>query len=329
MSNNTLGQRIKFHRTRLHMTQEQLAQKIGVSPQAVSKWEHDQSCPDILVLPDLAELFGLTVDELLGKEKPCVAEVVEEKRENHVVWSSSGRKGKILAALYVIVISGLILMNNLYHFDVSWWTVVWTVACVFFGLSNFGEDASLGRITAGFLGLYVLLTEYGVFQWTFKWSIAIPVMLLIWGLSLLIDGLRGKGKPFVTVSTTKNIEKDKEKREYSCDDGYIECEFAFGTHRTMVNADVLRGGSIETAFGQFTIDFSECKSASPDCTIEVEHGFGSLTLIFPKHLAVEVIKGDSAISKVNVEGSSAEVTNGTVRLSLENGFSNLNIRYID
>ena len=117
MSNNTLGQRIKFHRTRLHMTQEQLAQKIGVSPQAVSKWEHDQSCPDILVLPDLAELFGLTVDELLGKEKPCVAEVVEEKRENHVVWSSSGRKGKILAALYVIVISGLILMNNLYHFD--------------------------------------------------------------------------------------------------------------------------------------------------------------------------------------------------------------------
>ncbi len=328
MSKNTLGERIKFHRTRLHMTQEQLAQKLGVSPQAVSKWEHDQSCPDISVLPDLAELFGVSVDELLGKEKPCQAEVVEEKKQHHVVWNFPGRKGSILSALYVIVVAGLILMNNLCHFDVSWWTVVWTVACVFISLHGFGDDASLGRITAGFLGLYVLLTAYGVFAWSFRWSVAIPVMLLIWGLSLLIDAIRG-GKPLVYVSTNKNIEKDKEKREFSCADGYVKCEFAFGTHRTVVAAETLRGGSIETAFGQFTIDFSGCKSASPDCTIEVEHGFGSLTLLFPKHLAVEVIKGDSAISKVNVEGSPAEVTNGTVRLSLENAFSALNIRYVD
>ena len=329
MSQNTLGGRIKFHRTRLHMTQEQLAQKLGVSPQAVSKWEHDQSCPDILVLPDLAQLFGITVDELLGKEKPCQAEVVEEKRQNHVVWSFSSRRGNIMIALYVLVVAGLILMNNLYHFDVSWWTVVWTVACVFFGLSNFGGDASLGRITAGFLGLYVLLTEYGIFTWSFRWSIAIPVMLLIWGLSLLIDSLRGIKKPLVTVSTTKNIEKDKEKREFSCKDGNLHCALAFGSYRTAVNADILRGGEIESAFGQFTIDFSGCKAASPDCTIEVEHCFGSLKLLFPKHLAVEVIEDNSAASRAHIEGAPNEVTNGTVRLSLDKAFSVLNICYVD
>ena len=48
------------------MTQERLANIANVSAQAVSKWENDQSYPDILLLPLLAETFGVTVDELLG-----------------------------------------------------------------------------------------------------------------------------------------------------------------------------------------------------------------------------------------------------------------------
>ena len=48
------------------MTQEQLAAEFGVSVQAVSKWENDLSCPDITLLPQLARLFGVTTDELLG-----------------------------------------------------------------------------------------------------------------------------------------------------------------------------------------------------------------------------------------------------------------------
>ena len=70
MSEMTLGKRIMQHRKRLGLTQEQLAERIGVSAQAVSKWENDLSCPDISLLPVLAEIFGITVDELLGKEEP-------------------------------------------------------------------------------------------------------------------------------------------------------------------------------------------------------------------------------------------------------------------
>ena len=62
---------------------------------------------------------------------------------------------------------------------------------------------------------------------------------------------------------------------------------------------------------------------------EVEHCFGSLTLLFPKHLAVEVIEDESAESKVHIEGTPAETTNGTVRLKLDKYFSTLNIRYAD
>lgn len=47
----TLGKRILYHRKRLGLTQDQLAEKMGVTAQAVSKWEHDLSCPDVTTVP--------------------------------------------------------------------------------------------------------------------------------------------------------------------------------------------------------------------------------------------------------------------------------------
>ena len=66
MNNETLGRRIARLRLQHAMTQERLANIANVSAQAVSKWENDQSFPDILLLPLLAQTFGVTVDELLG-----------------------------------------------------------------------------------------------------------------------------------------------------------------------------------------------------------------------------------------------------------------------
>ena len=62
--NEQFGKRIKALRLSRSMTQEQLAQKLGVSPQAVSKWEKGANMPDILMLPDLSVIFGVTIDEL-------------------------------------------------------------------------------------------------------------------------------------------------------------------------------------------------------------------------------------------------------------------------
>ena len=61
---------IAFYRRKLGLTQEALAQRLGVTNQAVSKWESGQSCPDIALLPQLADLFGITIDELFGREVP-------------------------------------------------------------------------------------------------------------------------------------------------------------------------------------------------------------------------------------------------------------------
>ena len=63
--NETMGNRINKYRKLKNMTQEELAEKMGVSSQAVSKWEKDASCPDISLLPQLSKLLGITTDELL------------------------------------------------------------------------------------------------------------------------------------------------------------------------------------------------------------------------------------------------------------------------
>ena len=60
----TLGNTISKYRKALGITQEALAQQLEVTNQAVSKWESDQCCPDVMLLPRLADLFGITIDEL-------------------------------------------------------------------------------------------------------------------------------------------------------------------------------------------------------------------------------------------------------------------------
>ncbi len=79
----TLGTRIGEYRRQKGMKQDELAEALGVSPQAVSKWENDVSCPDIMTLPALAKLLGVTVDGLLSGEekKPETSYLPPEKRK--------------------------------------------------------------------------------------------------------------------------------------------------------------------------------------------------------------------------------------------------------
>jgi len=65
MKKKTLGMMIAALRKENEMTQLDLAEKMGVTDKAVSKWERDLSCPDVNTLPKLAEVFGISVDELM------------------------------------------------------------------------------------------------------------------------------------------------------------------------------------------------------------------------------------------------------------------------
>lgn len=79
--NETIGNRIQKFRKAKGLTQEELAAKLGLSSQAVSKWENDVSCPDISLLPQLCGLLGITADELLSGKTGTVKVVPEGNRK--------------------------------------------------------------------------------------------------------------------------------------------------------------------------------------------------------------------------------------------------------
>lgn len=82
----TISEQIQYYRKNLGLTQEQLAERLGVTNQAVSKWETEQSYPDIQLLPELAELFGITLDQLFGRETDTPPVPVQEE----LPWEDDG-----------------------------------------------------------------------------------------------------------------------------------------------------------------------------------------------------------------------------------------------
>ena len=79
---NTIGSRIAQKRKTLGLTQEALAAQLGISSQAVSKWENDISAPDIALLPALAKALNCTTDELLSGKTDEVRVIPEPQRKN-------------------------------------------------------------------------------------------------------------------------------------------------------------------------------------------------------------------------------------------------------
>ena len=78
----TFGQTIKSLRREANMTQENLAELLSISPQAVSRWETDMAMPDISLIAPLCNLFNISADELLGidlaRKKETVKAICEE-----------------------------------------------------------------------------------------------------------------------------------------------------------------------------------------------------------------------------------------------------------
>lgn len=107
----TLGQNLYNLRTKANMTQEQLAEKMNVSRQSISKWESDASRPDLEKLKLLAELYQISVDELLGKEAIIPVSSDSTKKDKDILHLK-----RITAGLGVV---SLVLASSLIAVTVS------------------------------------------------------------------------------------------------------------------------------------------------------------------------------------------------------------------
>jgi len=112
-----IGNRIKMLRKKSGLTQEQLAESVGISFQAISKWENNISLPDISLVPRLAQIFGVTTDEIFAYNLKEVEDEIERYTyESYKLRESNPQKGKkILEEALKKYPENDILLNNLLY----------------------------------------------------------------------------------------------------------------------------------------------------------------------------------------------------------------------
>jgi len=75
------GEKLKAERTKKGWTQDELAEKLFVSRQSVSKWENGVNYPNIEIIIKLSDLFGITIDELLRSDEQLTKQVIQDSKQ--------------------------------------------------------------------------------------------------------------------------------------------------------------------------------------------------------------------------------------------------------
>ena len=106
-----IGKFISSCRKEQGMTQAALAEKLGISDRAVSKWETGKSMPDSGIMLELCELLGINVNELLSGER-IMTEVYDKRAEENLLemrWQVEEKNRQLLRTEYLIVLPAVVL----------------------------------------------------------------------------------------------------------------------------------------------------------------------------------------------------------------------------
>lgn len=106
------GDKLKREREKRGWSQDDLAEKIYVSRQSVSKWETNKNYPSIEVIINLSDLFNMTIDELLRSDDGLKEKVIQDSKQQ-LGWQSS-----ILIGLGILI--GIVIVSLIKHQGVNW-----------------------------------------------------------------------------------------------------------------------------------------------------------------------------------------------------------------
>lgn len=329
----TLGNRIAANRKRLGLTQDQLAEQLGVTPQAVSKWENNQSCPDIAILPKLAQIFGITTDELMGVKHETVhqAEIVSEttSESSGKDWEfrwDSGRRGSLGIAIWVLLTGVLLFVNNLLGWDGGLWDILWTGGLLIFGLFGLYPRFSFFRLGCALFGGGALVRELGILEIPLVKGMILPILLLLFGLSLLADAFK-KPNHSTFHFTHDGIHGSGGKNTFEVYEDSFLCNVNFGDKHHAISLPSLSKGSASVCFGELTLDLTGCRKINPGCTLEISCSFGELELLVPRCCIVTHGIG-THFGELEIQGSPAPDASNTLFLNGSVSFGELTIKYI-
>ncbi len=330
----TLGKRIMYHRKRLSLTQDQLAEQLGVTAQAVSKWENDQSCPDISTIPRLAAIFGISTDALLGytpaEEQVDVhtAEVVDRgddsKHSMEFHYDNSRRTG-LAFGLLVLLVGSILLCSEIFCLTVSFWSILWPSALLVYGVFGLYPRFRYFRLVCMLLGIYMLLNNLSLLPITqLPGNLIFPIVLLIVGVYLLLDAQKKPNKPEFSFVYNGN---KKLKKHFSIDGEYLQFEESFSENHQLIEMPMMSGGRISTGFGDYTLDLSGVEQIGMNCTLELTCHFGELCILVPKHYQVHK-DVHAAFADCSLIGAPDMESKGDIWITGNVNFGEICIKYI-
>lgn len=180
--NIKLADRLVELRKEHKLSQEALAEKLGLSRQAISKWERAEASPDTDNLIALAELYGITLDQLLGNNEVKVEPQQPAKEQKKL--SEKQIKGKknlmkapllFLGAIAVYAGGGILL-------GVFWWAIMWVlfplvIGYTFSATSMYFEDRKL---------LSIIFSTLAAILFAVSLYIVLGVAFQLWGIAWII-----------------------------------------------------------------------------------------------------------------------------------------------
>ena len=334
----TLGKRIMRHRKNLGLTQEQLAEQLGVTAQAVSKWENDLSCPDITMLPKLTKIFGTTADALLGsapertEETVFSGEVVEENEPEGIHlekggWEfhwDGGRRGYLSCAVLVLAVGLQLLAARLLDIEIGFWQILWPSSLICFGIGGLFGHFSFIKIGSVLLGGWFLADYWDLLPVQLGSGLVFPALVIVFGLSLLVEAIKKPRRSSFRFHHKGNHQKQNDFQQQGDTFTYSAC---FGESSQRPVMAVLRSGEISCSFGEYTVDLTQVAEIAEDCTLEANCAFGELTLRIPKCYALHQ-DNSTFLAGFDISGHPDPNPRGTIRLEANASFGEIDVQYV-
>ncbi len=332
MTNETvsMGKRIAQLRKDKGMTQEQLAEKLGVSAQAVSKWENDISCPDITLLPLLASTLGVTTDELLGISplEPHIVVVEGDKKEKgEHKWSfdigPNSKRGGIIFGCMLLLFGAIYLLAQFNMLPITtegnFWWIFLCLSMLGVGISCFDHRFSFGGAALILFSGYLFYIKTINTEVSFAFSYIWPIAVVLIAVGIIVEALTKK-----KVWRRRHSGNKEQHIEYSDADGNIRINASFCDERRSY-AGELNSIDIDASFGNIELDVSGCSPIANNCLVKVDISFGSLVLYVPED--VTIVKSlDNSFGSTSEHGSNPSDGKSTMYIKGDVSFGNVDIK---
>ena len=334
----TLGKRIMALRKAKGWTQEQLAAQLGISAQAVSKWENDVSCPDISTLPALAALLGVRVDTLLGVPAAGgeAADLSQEAGRQTADDASQAPLpsprvdwGGVAFAIALILLGLSFILNKQLGLSPDIWGLVWPSVVLGLGVLWFLRQLAPFGLGVAFVGFYYLLQNLGdPLPFTLTWDLIWPMILILLGVDILLNLLGVKRRVGNRFQGRHWEHWQQGAAGFVEEKEIIQLQAVFTEDDRQIKTPCLRGGKVRLVFGAGKLDLTQVQALGDRgaAVLNLEVVFGGYTLFLPRHFRVDnqvtAVFGGSTIN-----GSPWEPT-ATLTLTGKVIFGGLDIRYV-